>query len=91
MYWQSNSFNSISVGEDSVVEYCIIENGAKIGKNCIVSNLHVPANSCIPDGCYLHSIPVKLNYTTYFATFAFGIVLYLCIHSLKRSVLCRYH
>lgn len=63
---------SISVGEDSVVEYCIIEKGAKIGRNSIVSNLHIPANAQIPDGSYLHTIPIQVDGATHFATFAFG-------------------
>jgi ADP-glucose pyrophosphorylase len=63
---------SISVGEDSVMEYCIVEKGAKIGRNCIVSNLHVPTNALIPDGSYLHTVPIQVDGTTHFATFAFG-------------------
>ena len=54
------------------MEYCIIGKGAKIGRNCIVSNLHIPANAQIPDGSYLHSIPLQMDDATQFATFAFG-------------------
>ena len=68
-----NYYNtSISVGEDSVMEYCIVEKGAKIGRNCIVSNLHIPTNAQIPDGSYLHTVPIQMDDATYYATFAFG-------------------
>ena len=68
---------SISIGENSVVEYCIVEKGANIGRNCIVSNLHIPAEARIPDGSYLHTLPIQADGKTCFATFAFGIVKYI--------------
>ena len=54
------------------MEYCIVEKGAKIGRNCIVSNLHIPTNAQIPDGSYLHTVPIRVDGATHFATFAFG-------------------
>ena len=63
---------SIAVGEDSVVEYCVLEKGSNIGRNCVVSNLHVPADATIPDGSYLQLVPVQVKSTTHFVTFAFG-------------------
>lgn len=63
---------SISIEEDSIVEYCDIGEGTIIGRNCIISNLRVPANAQIPDGSYLHCIPVQVDGVTHFTTFAFG-------------------
>ena len=55
-----------------MVEYCVLEKGSNIGRNCIISNLHVPADAKIPDGSYLHLVPVQVKNTTQFVTFAFG-------------------
>ena len=77
------------------MEYCIIEKGVKIGKNCIVSNLHIPTNAQIPDGSYLHTIPIQVDGATQFATFAFGnkktdIVVCLDIISSQLHLFCRH-
>lgn len=55
-----------------MVEYCVLEKGSNIGRNCIISNLHVPADAQIPDGSYLHLVPVQVENTTQYVTFAFG-------------------
>lgn len=46
--------------------------GVSIGTNCIVSGLNIPADSIIPDGSFLHTIPVLVDDKTLYATFAFG-------------------
>ena len=63
---------SVSVSSGTVVEYCTLEKSVSIGKNCIVSNLHVPADTTIPDGSFLHTVPVSDGEQTGFTTFAFG-------------------
>lgn len=35
---------SISIGAGTVVEYCTLEEEIKVGRNCIISNLHVPVS-----------------------------------------------
>lgn len=77
-----------------MVEYCVLEKGSNIGRNCIISNLHVPADTKIPDGSYLHLVPVQVKNTTHFVTFAFGkgegtecikfVTLYVCLLCIHR-------
>ncbi len=64
--------HSASVCAGSVVEYCTLEEGVEIGKDCIVSNLHVPGGTKIPDSSFLHTAAVEVDGELQYATFAFG-------------------
>ena len=75
----------------------MVEKGAKIGRNCIVSNLHIPTNAQIPDGSYLHTVPIQMDGATHFATFAFGNreLAYYFLHNTCNQIItsvyiCRY-
>ena len=46
--------------------------GVTIGSNCILSGLDIPADSIIPDGSFLHTIPVQVDDKPLYATFVFG-------------------
>ena len=63
---------SICVGKESVIEYCILEPGVAVGNKCMVSNLHLPAGAQVPEGSFLHSVPVLVDNTIMYTTFAFG-------------------
>lgn len=63
---------SVLVGEESVVEYCILEPHVSIGKKCIVSNLHIPSGLSVPDYSFLHTVPLTEGGGIHYATFAFG-------------------
>ena len=63
---------SISVSAGSVVEYCTLEEGVEVEGNCIISNLHVPANAKIPNSSFLHTVAVETDGKIQYATFAFG-------------------
>eukprot|EP00731_Ephydatia_muelleri_P031181 Em0022g695a len=67
------SRESLSIGKGSVIEHCTIEERVNIGSNCIVSNLHVPACSEIPDSSFLHTVAVEIGGTTQYTTLVFGV------------------
>ncbi len=66
---------SVSIGKGTVVEYCILESNVTIGNKSIVSNLHLPSGTSVPDSSFLHTIPLAIEGRTFFATFAFGEVI----------------
>ncbi len=71
---------SVSIGEESVVEYCILEPRVTIGKKCIVSNLHLPAGVCVPDCSFLHTVPLdEEDGTIHYTTFTFGMYILMCL------------
>lgn len=65
--------SSVSIGEESVVEYCVIEPQVSIGNKCLVSNLHLPRGVSIPDCSFLHTVALSERGRIGFATFAFDI------------------
>lgn len=67
------SRESLSIGKDSVIEYCILGERVNIGSNCIISNLHVPACSEIPDNSFLHTVAVEIGGKTQYTTLVFGV------------------
>jgi len=62
----------VSVGAGSVVEYCVIGQGVKIGADSIISGLNIPPQSIIPDSSFLHTLPVIIDKRIYYVTFVFG-------------------
>ncbi|XP_065903265.1 fucose-1-phosphate guanylyltransferase-like [Dysidea avara] len=72
---------SVTMLKDSVIEFCHIESGVAVQENCILSNLHIPANSTIPASSYLHTVAVTVSDELKYATFAFDIY-----DSMKASV-----
>jgi fucose-1-phosphate guanylyltransferase len=63
---------SLSVGVKTVIEYCILERGVSIGRKCLLSNLHVPENSVIPENTFIHTVAVEIDHTIAYATCVFG-------------------
>jgi len=63
---------SIRIGKESVIEYCILEPGVAVGSRCMLSNLHLPAGVQVPEGSFLHSVPVLVGDAVMYTTFAFG-------------------
>ena len=40
-----------------MIEYCIVEKGVSVGRNCLLSNVHLPVSSfCGLDGCGIKNI-----------------------------------
>ena len=37
-------YNRSCIEAGTVIEYCILEEGVSIGRNCLLSNLHVPVS-----------------------------------------------
>ncbi|XP_064404447.1 fucose-1-phosphate guanylyltransferase-like [Halichondria panicea] len=70
---QLNNRESIQIGPGSVVEYCVVGEGVKIGTNCVLSGLTIPADSAVPDSSFLHTLPVSVDEKTCYTTFAFDI------------------
>lgn len=63
---------STTIGEQSVVEYCVLELGVAIGGRCMLSNLHLPQGATVPDGSFLHTVPITMEEGVAYTTFAFG-------------------
>ena len=50
----------------------MVGEGVKIGTNCVLSGLTIPADSAVPDSSFLHTLPVSVDEKTCYTTFAFG-------------------
>lgn len=63
-----------SVGQQTVLEYCDIQEGSSIGNNCIISNVKIPAGASIPDGAFMTTVCVTSDQVTgLFVTVVFGV------------------
>ena len=43
-------YNRSCIEPGTVIEYCILEEGVSIGRNCLLSNLHVPVSFILSRG-----------------------------------------
>ncbi|CAI8041595.1 Fucose-1-phosphate guanylyltransferase [Geodia barretti] len=57
----------------TVIEYCILEEGVSIGRNCLLSNLHVPMNAVIPSNTFIHTVTLLVQHEVLYATCVFGV------------------
>lgn len=63
-----------SVGQQTVLEYCDIQEGSSVGNNCIVSNVEIPAGACIPDNSFMTTVCVTSGEVTgLYVTVVFGV------------------
>ena len=54
------------------MEYCILGSDVTIGERCIVSNVHLISGTSVPDGSFLHTVPLSVSGEVCYTTFAFG-------------------
>lgn len=62
------------VGQQTVLEYCDIQEGSSIGNNCIISNVAIPAGACIPDNAFMTTVCVQAgDVAGLYVTIVFGV------------------
>ena len=71
-------YSGVSVGERSVVEFCVLHESTSIGKNCIVSHCVLKKKSVVPPATFMHTVPVHASevgceFETGYCTIVFGI------------------
>lgn len=71
-----------------MVEYSILEPQVSIGRNCIVSNVHLPNGLSVPEDSFLHTIPLSRDEQTVFTTFAFGESIFIFLEGKIESTCC---
>ena len=62
------------VGQQTVLEYCDIQEDSSVGNNCIISNVVIPAGACIPDKAFMTTVCVKVGEVAgLYVTVVFGV------------------
>ena len=62
------------VGQQTVLEYCDIEQGSSVGDNCIISNVAIPSGGCIPDNAFMTTVCVEVDDVSgLYVTIVFGV------------------
>lgn len=62
------------VGQQTVLEYCDIQEESSVGNNCIISNVVIPAGACIPDNAFMTTVCVEVgDVAGLYVTIVFGV------------------
>ena len=62
------------VGQQTVLEYCEIQEESSVGNNCIISNVVIPAGACIPDNAFMTTVCVEVgDVAGLYVTIVFGV------------------
>lgn len=62
------------VGQQTVLEYCDIQEESSVGNNCIISNVVIPAGACIPDNAFMTTVCIEVgDVAGLYVTIVFGV------------------